>query len=77
MTAKSLINNGEASPAQKGGLKSAGTMPKSHPLCNAARAQNRRFRQVFAPETELFAKILEMAEGAAGQQEFPAPRVEK
>jgi hypothetical protein len=32
----------------KGGLKSGGTMPKSHPGRNAAEARNRRFRQVFA-----------------------------
>jgi hypothetical protein len=40
----------EARPAQEGGLKSAGTMPKSHPGRNAGKPENRRFRTVFAPE---------------------------
>jgi hypothetical protein len=35
----------KAYPAQKGGLKSAGTMPKSHPRRNAAERQNGRIRQ--------------------------------
>jgi hypothetical protein len=33
----------EASPAQKGGLKSAGTMPKSTPPRNAAERKNGGF----------------------------------
>jgi hypothetical protein len=51
--------------AQKGGLKSGGTMPKSHPRRNAVARQNRRFWQVFTIKPALFGKILEMAVGQA------------
>ena len=40
----------EASPAQEGGLKSAGTMPKSSPRRNAMVKENPAFLQVQAPD---------------------------
>jgi hypothetical protein len=55
----------KACPAQKGGLKSGGTMPKSYPRRNAEERQNDRFRQVFELKQTLFGKILEMAVGQA------------
>src|SRR5947209_5867752 len=50
-------------PAQKGGLKSAGTMPKSQSRCNAKGGKFGRFRQLFAPEPAVLVKFLEMAIG--------------
>src|SRR5712664_1125999 len=67
----------KACPAQKGGLKSGGTMPKSYPGRNAAEGLNGRFRQVFASRRALFARILEMAVGETRQRYFPALRVQK
>jgi hypothetical protein len=67
----------KARPAQEGGLKSAGTMPKSHPGRNAGKPENRRFRTVFAPEQAVFARILEMAEGQATKRQVPPLRVQK
>ena len=67
----------KARPGQKGGLKSAGTMPKSHPGRNAGKRENRRFRKVFAPEQAVFARILEMAEGQATKRQVPPLRVQK
>src|SRR5260370_33460443 len=67
----------KACPAQKGGLKSGGTMPKSHPRRNAAEDLNPRFRQVFASRPALFARILEMAVGEARQRDLPALHLQK
>ena len=67
----------KAFPAQKGGLKSGGTMPKSYPRRNAVEGQNGRFRQVFTPIHALFGKNLEMAIGEARQRQLPTLRVEK
>src|ERR1700737_3973068 len=67
----------KACPAQKGGLKSGGTMPKSYPGRNPAEGLNGRFRQVFASRRALFARILEMAVGETRQRYFPALRVQK
>src|SRR5579871_3085593 len=47
-------------PAQKGGLKSAGTMPKSQSRCNAKGGKNDRFRQLFAPQAAVFIRFPEM-----------------
>src|SRR5271154_1977883 len=39
---------------KRGGLKSAGTMPKSPPRRNAAEGKNGRFRKVFAPKLAIY-----------------------
>lgn len=62
----------KALPAQKGGLKSAGTMPKSYSGRNAVERENRRFQQVFAFGLAVFLESLEVAVGDAGQRQFPA-----
>src|SRR3984957_601630 len=57
-------------------------MPKSLRGCNATKAVNGRFRQVFAPKPALFTKILrvrilEVAVGEPRQRDRPAMRVQK
>src|SRR5579864_3483255 len=41
-------------PCPRGGLKSAGTMPKSHPRRNAMGGKKDRFRKLFARERAIF-----------------------
>src|ERR1700722_3465073 len=67
----------QARPPQKGGLKSAGTMPKSHPLRNAMGRKNHRFRKVFASNPAISTKILEMAKRRARQRQLRALCVQK
>jgi len=67
----------EGQPRPKGGLKSAGTMPKSHPGRNAAKQEKGRFRKVFALGQADFAKILEMAVGDVRQRQVPAICIQK
>jgi hypothetical protein len=68
-------------PCPKGRPQIGGTMPKSHPRRNAAKRQNRRFRQQFSAKHPAFGRIsaviLEVAEGAAFQRNFPAMRVQE
>src|ERR1700733_15334925 len=64
-------------PCPKGGLKSAGTMPKSYPRRNAVGRKNRRFRKVFAPKVAISTKILEMAKGRTRQRQFRTLCVQK
>src|ERR1700730_1492843 len=65
------------SPAQKGGLKSAGTLPKSPPRRNAAQPVIGRIRQVFASERPVSANTLEMAVGQARQRDLVPLPVQK
>src|SRR6516225_11305597 len=50
-------HNKQARPAQKSGLKSAGTMPKSPPRRNAAAGINQRFSAGFSDQSGGFASI--------------------
>src|SRR3990170_5967891 len=64
----------------KGRPQIGGTMPKSHPLRNAAEGRNGRFRQVFAPNrcfSSKFRRILEMAVGEALKRYLPALGIQK
>ena len=67
----------KAYPAQKGGLKSVGTLPKSYLRRNAAKGANGRFHPVFVPKRALFAKMLEMAIGQARERDVPALSVQE
>src|SRR6202158_2987297 len=67
----------KASPAQKGGLKSAGTLPKSHPRRNAAQPVIGRIRQVFASGQPVSANTLEIAVGQARQRALAPLPVQK
>jgi hypothetical protein len=65
----------EASPAQEGGLKSAGTMPKSSPRRNAMNGKYRPFLTVQAPvfagyfESLVYCRPIEPSQSGIGRAE--------